>query len=397
MIIVGDFAPGSKKVVDRYSGGSVVLANLEGPILPTIKDHLPMPKAGPSLFSCELPDHGRPYMFSLANNHLMDFGSPGLDATLIALEERGCKACGAGKDICDARQPIMVEDGGVLVGIISCCETQFGGAGRDTAGVAEIGPWIYHAIRNLCERVDSVLVSVHAAVEDSPWPSPYFRQLCRSFVDAGVSVVHGHHSHVPQGFEAHGDGVIFYGMGNFAVDPERWHKYPNGLWSLAAEIDFGSKPVRWRPFSLENRQQRGTGSIVIEKSNDDERMTRLRHIEMCNRPFDRPELFDALWQEVALRAYHHYGATCMHFPSFSMNDRYAQIRKCLSMLKGALFNRCVPRPNQSDYLLWYHMIACDSHRQMLATSLGVLAGELKDMRTDESRQLADEMVPWSSG
>jgi hypothetical protein len=41
------------------------------------------------------------------------------------------------------------------------------------------------------------------------------------------------------------------------------------------------------------------------------------------------------------------------------------------------------------------MIAFESHRQMLATALGVLAGEMRDMRTEETRALADAMMPWS--
>jgi len=57
----------------------------------------------------------------------------------------------------------------------------------------------------------------------------------------------------------------------------------------------------------------------------------------------------------------------------------------------------VPSPNHYDYMLWYHMIACESHRQMLATALGLLGGEIKDLRTEETRILADEMMPWSRG
>ena len=54
-----------------------------------------------------------------------------------------------------------------------------------------------------------VIVSVHAAIEDSPWPSPYIRELYHSFIDAGATVVHGHHLHVPQGYETYDEGVIF--------------------------------------------------------------------------------------------------------------------------------------------------------------------------------------------
>jgi hypothetical protein len=34
---------------------------------------------------------------------------------------------------------------------------------------------------------------------------------------------------------------------------------------------------------------------------------------------------------------------------------------------------------------------------MLATALGVLCGEIPDLRTDETRALADRRMPWSVG
>jgi len=40
------------------------------------------------------------------------------------------------------------------------------------------------------------------------------------------------------------------------------------------------------------------------------------------------------------------------------------------------------------------MLACESHRQMLITALGVLSGEIKDLRGEESSALADEMLSY---
>ena len=399
MIFVGDWSSKTHPVpITLNLAQDLYIANLEGPVLSSGHDLVPCPKAGPSLFSCELPNGTSNFSFALANNHIMDYGIAGLEATVKLLHEKNFKACGAGKNVHVARQPVIVEDKGVQVGIIACCEAQFGVARRHSAGVAEFGPWVYRAIRDLRETVDAVVVSVHAAVEDSPWPSPYIRNLYHSFVDAGATIVHGHHAHVPQGYEAYGEGVIFYGMGNFAVDPDRWRDYPNGMWSLAAKVDF-FKPVRWQPLTFEIRNQPGSDLIVIEESNVKEQESHRRYLEICNRPFENLELFDALWQEVALRAYYHHGAKYMGFSAPSRRRRGMQIRKRLSLFKNALRNARTfsPRPTQRDYMLWYVMFACESHRQMLATALSILAGEIKDLRTKETRQLADEMMPWSRG
>jgi len=245
--------------------------------------------------------------------------------------------------------------------------------------------------------VDRVIVSVHGGVEDSPWPSPFSREAYRSLIDSGATLVHGHHSHVPQGYEAYGDGVIFYGLGNFAVDPDKWQGYPNGMWSLAAVVDVASTPVQWRALTLEIRQEPGSGAIRVEESRPEEGVQRRRYLELCTRPLGEPDLFAALWQEVALRGYLHYGAKYMGFAEEPALGRRQQVRRGAQMVRRAIVNpvASASRPKRADYLLWHVMLACESHREMLATALGVLGGEIEDARTEESRRLADEMMPWS--
>jgi hypothetical protein len=43
------------------------------------------------------------------------------------------------------------------------------------------------------------------------------------------------------------------------------------------------------------------------------------------------------------------------------------------------------------------MISCQSHRESISTALGLLSGEIEDLRTKETHLLADEMMPWSIG
>ncbi len=396
MILVGDWAPGETKVGIAQLVNGVVLANLEGPILPCAYEYDTVNKAGPHLFSSTLPETKNQFIFSLANNHIMDYGVTGFETTQVQLGQRNFGWCGAGQDINVARQPAIVNDGSVKLGIIACCEAQFGIARLNSPGVAEFGPWVYAAIRELYQTVDAVIVSIHAAVEDSPWPSPYIRDLYRSYIDAGASVVHGHHAHVPQGYEVYREGVIFYGMGNFAVDPDKWQSHPNGMWSLVAEIDFSVKPLYWQPLTFEIHHRPGSETITVEKSTDEEQENHRRYLEMCNYPLGDSELFTALWQEVALRAYCHYGASYMRFLPHPKTGRRMRAKTSLSILKNAFLNKDIQSstPTHYDYMLWYHMIACESHRQMLATALGILGGEIEDLRTEETRNLADEMTPW---
>ena len=395
MILVGDWAPKSHSVMTTIHG-NLFLGNLEGPVLPRSHVLTAKQKVGPSLYSSDLPSGSADYIFSLANNHTMDFGNSGMEVTINALSQRGMKYCGAGENTLSAREPLIIPYGEISVAIIACCETQFGVARKNQGGVADFGSWIYRAIGDLSEQVDAIIVSVHAGVEESPWPSPFIRDLYRSYIDAGATVVHGHHSHIPQGYEKYQSGIIFYGMGNFAVDPDRWRGIKNGLWSLGAEIDLTSRPVQWQPITYEIRHEIGSKMICIEESSYEERESHQQYLEICNYPLFNDVLFEALWQEVAVRAYYAYGAPYMDIHITQKTRRSKLLIESISKAKKALFYSI--GSNHADMrklLLYYHMMACESHRQMLITALGILAGEIRDMRTEESFRLANQMTPWS--
>jgi len=399
MIIVGDWCPEIYSV-DLKLPLNIYLANLEAPILPQIHTYKEQIKAGPHLHSYTLPQSENQFVFSLANNHIMDYGLSGLEESLTLLKNKNMLSCGAGKDVFEARHPLIIEDSGVRIGIISTCEAQFGVARHNQSGVAEFGTWIYKAIGKLRKTVDHVIISIHAGMEDSPWPSQYLRDLYHSYIDAGATVVHGHHSHIPQGFEAYKEGLIFYGMGNFAVNPDKWRDYPNGMWSSGAIINFNTRPLEWELLTFEIRYQEKPKKILIEKSSLEEQKKHLNYIELCNLPLQDSQLFYALWQEVALRTYYNHAANYMGFLKTSNPQKGRSIRAYLAKIKHIFFknnNLIQSNPNQWDYSLWHVMFACESHRQGLATALGMLSGEIKDLRTEESHNLADGMMPWSVG
>ena len=48
-------------------------------------------------------------------------------------------------------------------------------------------------------------------------------------------------THVPQAWEKYKNGYIFYGLGNFCVDPDEWKEHKNNIWSLRIDIFFRKK------------------------------------------------------------------------------------------------------------------------------------------------------------
>lgn len=386
--LLGDITTPHNILESCFKGEVVVVANLEAPILSQKKRFMPSRKCGPHLSSmmdfAQLP---KGMILTLANNHIMDYGEQGMVTTADTLRNQHVHCIGVGKFEELAREPTVIRDGGLQLGFIGCCESQFGVAQHSHAGVAALGPWVYRSISSLKQNVDHVIISVHAGNEMSPWPSPYIQDLYRSYIDAGASVIHGHHPHVPQGYEEYNGGIIFYGMGNFSVDPDQWNAYPNAIWSVGADIDFQYFPS-WSLKLFEIKKAGDTNIIVEEIALDDKKK---RYLDLCNLPLHDRVLLEGVWQDVSLRLYDEYGAMYMGlYPEETKGRRFA-LKKGLRLVRTALSGRKMEKTRQSDYLLWYHMFACESHRQMMQTALGLLGGELIDMRTEQSKRLVDEI------
>lgn len=399
MILAGDWAPCSKTVDFNIDVPTCLLANLEAPFLNRSQDFVARAKAGPHLWTNHLPVANCNFVFSLANNHIMDYGLEGLRSTTTQLGRRGFQWVGAGEDSLTAEMPLILDCSGIRYGILARCESQFGGATQRRPGVAVLDATINSAIARLKAEVDMVIVSVHAASEMCPWPSPKCQQVYRTFIDAGADVVHGHHTHVPQGYEYYNGGVIFYGMGNLCVDPDNWSEYPNALWSIIAEISRTNNNVTVNINTVSIGQN--DCELIIELSSDIQTKRHHCYLQNCNRPLADPDFLMGLWQENAIRTYDLYYANWLRFrepdTQLGIKTHFRQmIKTTLSKIRRTPMN---PKrnPSQHSLLLWHVLFACESHRDAIATALGVLGGELEDLRTRETRQLADEMMPWSVG
>ena len=226
--------------------------------------------------------------------------------------------------------------------------------------------------------------------------------LARSLVDAGATFVHGHHSHLPRGVERYDEGLIMYGGGNFVVDPAVWQNSPNTLWSVGLDVDFCQQPLHYSVCTYEICQD-SDDAIYVRDSNDSEATHHKQHLQACQRPLLERALLEALEQEISIRCYREFYRAYLGFsdeqvPAAGYVSVVTRLKECYRLLRDIVRRRL--RPNAAskwDLMLWYHVFACLSHRQSVETSLGVLSGELPDLRTDESRLLVDEMMPWTTG
>ncbi|HSD11241.1 MAG TPA: CapA family protein, partial [Candidatus Binatia bacterium] len=110
----------------------------------------------------------------LANNHVLDWGRPGLLETLEALHRAGIRTAGAGRDEREAAAPAVLEvpgKGRVLVfafGAPTSGVPREWAAGEERPGVSFLGDLGAHAVETIAERVheakrvgDVVVLSIH--------------------------------------------------------------------------------------------------------------------------------------------------------------------------------------------------------------------------------------------
>lgn len=154
-------------------------------------------------------------VLSLANNHIMDYGEEGLNETLDTLIQCNIKTVGAGRNLSEARKPVIFEVNGVNIGILAYCDTYIAGGRR--AGVAPT-KYIEQDIQNLKKCADFIVVSIHQGMDISEYPLKSEIERMHQIIDWGANIILRHHPHVVQGVEEYNGGVILYSLGNFVFD-----------------------------------------------------------------------------------------------------------------------------------------------------------------------------------
>jgi len=170
----------------------------------------------------------------LANNHVLDWGRPGLLETLDTLRAAGIATAGAGRDGTGASAPAVIDlpgGGRVLVFALALASS---GVPDDWA--AQAGRPGVHLVRDLSSAAvaalarrlraarrpgDIVVTSIHWGGNWGYALPAEHRSLAHALVDeGGVDLVHGHSSHHPLGIEVYRQRLILYGCGDFLNDYE---------------------------------------------------------------------------------------------------------------------------------------------------------------------------------
>lgn len=167
-------------------------------------------------------------VLSLANNHSMDYGVPGLQETLKIVgalqKERLAVAAGVGMNREQAGRPQRVDVKGSGIAF-SATGIVTNNLERHRAGPNKPGQIAYRFDDDFAEvrkRLVSApaqyrILSIHYGEEgrvraDAKQLADYRGLAARH---DGIDLIVGHHAHVVRGVEIAGQSLIFYGLGNF--------------------------------------------------------------------------------------------------------------------------------------------------------------------------------------
>jgi poly-gamma-glutamate synthesis protein (capsule biosynthesis protein) len=238
-------------VAETLAAGDVVFGNLEctlpgcGEVVPTE----PRVVAAPELVR-QVAAAGF-NVVSLANNHMFDCLADGFHRLVDLLDLLGVAHFGAGDDLAAASRPAVVSARGVRLAFLGAADERSGTrpfAGPGRWGVAPLDiDRLAGQVRELAGQVEHVIVSPHWGEERLAIPSPQQIDQARRLIDAGASMVIGHHPHVIQGLEMRQGRPIAYSLGNFVAtevpyadgDVIRWNRTERTGCILTASLTAG--------------------------------------------------------------------------------------------------------------------------------------------------------------
>ena len=218
------------------------IVNFEAPITGI---GTPTRKSGPNISQgVDSPKWLERYGFnlvSMANNHAMDFGIEGINATMKAFKKSRVIGCGTWEKA--YRLEIVDTADGLKIGFLACTHCEFGtltdAANKENQGTAwACAPNFEHAIQQGRECCDFLIVIAHCGVEFLEQPLPEWRERYKRWIELGADAVIASHPHVPQGWEFYRNKPICYSLGNFCFD-RHWKKEAPKNWynSLCCILD----------------------------------------------------------------------------------------------------------------------------------------------------------------
>jgi poly-gamma-glutamate capsule biosynthesis protein CapA/YwtB (metallophosphatase superfamily) len=280
------------KVADNLKKGDIVFGNLEESITDSPKGLTGIKQGGKYVLKNDVGAmEGLKYagfnLFSLANNHILDYYEKGLYDTIDILNKNNIAFTGAGKNLEEARKLVVVEKNGVKIGLLAYTDmanvTYKGNpplrflASDKNSGVSPTKiDYIKEDIAKARPQVDLLMVSLHWGIEYTYEPTAKQVEMAHEIMDMGADILLGHHTHRFQSIEIYKDKPIFYSLGNFIFDQND----PENQQGFMMEMEYKNKKLTYlagTPFKIVNRSQ------IVPQSGTDAAAMVNREIGLCKK------------------------------------------------------------------------------------------------------------------
>ncbi len=284
------------------AGADIVIGNLETPITsvaasPHSDNSKDWIHKGDIVRTPVTLQNHRLSIVSLANNHTMDFGPPGLDETVQILKKHSIGFFGAGQNESEASLPYQFRDTIgkrhfhlVVVGGLEYSDTYADRyrfyASENASGVkAWTTKKAIEQIRKIRQSdPKAFIVAFPHWLENYKWKTQQETLLAHAVIEAGADIVIGHGPHMFQEVERYQNKWIIYSLGNFVFNsPGRFRKEKAHPYSLAAMLTVTDRPtntaikLRLYPIVSDNRITNYRPRLVNQKEFEQARSLLLQH------------------------------------------------------------------------------------------------------------------------
>ena len=160
---------------------------------------------------------------NLANNHSLDFSVEGMKETIKTLNAAKISHVGAGNNLTEAQQPVIIAKNGMKIGFIGATDNEpTWVATQEKPGTnyvnIEKGESLLKLIKRVKPTVDILILSIHWGPNMREYPTKEYRAYAHQLIDAGVDIIHGHSAHILQPIEIYKGKVIMYDTGDIIDD-----------------------------------------------------------------------------------------------------------------------------------------------------------------------------------
>lgn len=216
------------QLLDKLRDSDFYIANLESPIKETASnDSLKFSGNKELLEQFKWID-----CFSLSNNHINDFGEPGMKATVEALEDVGIEQNGLYKK---EYHPFLIEADGEKIAVVTCADMmnyEFADDCSYKTLRVNKPQEIIECIKCYKEKGFLVVLFAHVGMLFTRYPNPVIREFAHNMVEVGVDCIVTAHPHCFGGYEYVNGKLIVYSLGDFLMDGASFRRRKAGVLKL---------------------------------------------------------------------------------------------------------------------------------------------------------------------